>query len=267
MFLATLAYQTMSARLATKSMRLLSFILSFIGIVSSLGLPYTTSISGTDYDTTTAMCNQLASQLPGQISYPASSIYTTSLSTYYSAQERALIPGCIFTPTSTADVSLFIKLMTAGNDASIPDFAIRSGGHKYFAGAANVAGGITVDMRGMHNVSFNSDASVASIGAGAIWSSDVYEYLVPRNLTAAGARLPGIGIGGFVLGGNHPSSPFPFIHKPPQAIYLTPLPLSLSRRHNIPSPPQRLVLRHSPRLRNRPRIRRHRLRNTHLAIP
>ena len=201
MFFAILAYQTMSTRLATNPMQLLSFIISFIGIASSLGLPYTTSISGTDNDTTTAMCSQLASQLPGRISYPASSIYTTSLQTYYSAQERALIPSCIFTPTSTADVSLFITSMTAGNDASIPDFAIRSGGHKYFAGAANIAGGITVDMRGMHNVSFNNDASVVSIGAGAVWSSDVYEYLDARNLTAAGARLPGIGIGGFVLGG------------------------------------------------------------------
>ena len=64
-----------------------------------------------------------------------------------------------------------------------------------------MAGGITVDMRGMHDVSFNKDFRVVSIGGGAIWSSDVYQYLVAQNLTAAGARLPGIGIGGFVLGG------------------------------------------------------------------
>ena len=64
-----------------------------------------------------------------------------------------------------------------------------------------MAGGITVDMRGIHDVNFNADFSVISIGGGAIWSSDVYHYLVAHNLTAAGARLPGIGIGGFVTGG------------------------------------------------------------------
>ena len=178
-------------------MRLLG-LMSLVGIVSSLGL---TTASSTDNAKTTAMCNRIASRLPGRISYPNDSVYDTSLSTYYSAQERTLKPGCVFTPTSTADVSRFIKLMTAGSFASIPQFAIRSGGHKYFAGAANVAGGITVDMRGIHDVSFNADFSVISIGGGAIWSSDVYQDLVARNLTAAGARLPGIGIGGFVTGG------------------------------------------------------------------
>lgn len=178
-------------------MRLLG-LMSLVGIVSSLGLTNTTSTSNA---TTAAMCRRIASQLPGRISYPDTSVYTDSLSTYYSAQERALTPGCVFTPTCTADVSQFVKLMIAGSYASIPQFAIRSGGHKYFAGAANIAGGITVDLRGMHGVSFNKDFSVASIGGGAIWSSDVYQYLVAHNLTAAGARLPGIGIGGFVLGG------------------------------------------------------------------
>lgn len=178
-------------------MRLLG-LMSVVGIVSSQGL---TTTNSTNNATTTAMCKRIASQLPSRISYPDDLVYTDSLSTYYSAQERALIPGCVFTPTLTADVSQFVKLMTAGSYESIPQFAIRSGGHKYFAGAANVAGGITVDMRGMHDVSFNKDFSVVSIGGGAIWSSDVYQYLDAHNLTAAGARLPGIGIGGFVLGG------------------------------------------------------------------
>lgn len=146
MFFAIFAHQTMSSRPATNPMRLLTLLISFISIVSTLGLPdttlTTTTTTTTDNDTTLSTCAHLSSLLPSRISYPSSTIYTTSLQTYYSAQERSLTPSCIFHPTSTADVSLFLKTITAGNFASIPDFAIRSGGHKYFAGAANIAGGI-----------------------------------------------------------------------------------------------------------------------------
>ena len=190
------AYRTMSP-LPVALIRSLGFI-SLVGIVSSQAL---TNIAGASNTTPAATCKQIDSQLPGRISYPADLVYSSSLSTYYSAQERALTPGCIFTPTSTADVSEFVKLMVAQSYGSIPQFAIRSGGHKYFAGAANVAGGITVDMRGLHDVSFNKDLSVISIGGGAVWNTDVYPHLVPNNLTVAGARLPGLGVGGFVSGG------------------------------------------------------------------
>ena len=133
---------------------------------------------------------------------------TNVTSTYYSMQERELDPGCVFTPTSTADVSLFVQWIAAqGNDGlSTPQFAIRGGGHKYFAGAANIESGITVDMRGLHNVTFNKDLTVAYVGGGAIWSDDVYPDLVQHNLTVAGGRLPGIGVGGFVTGGEYLST-------------------------------------------------------------
>ncbi|RYO76176.1 hypothetical protein DL766_007475 [Monosporascus sp. MC13-8B] len=151
----------------------------------------------------TTMCKRIKSRLPGRISYPGDPVYTNSLSSYYSEQERELDPSCVFTPTSTADVSRFLKLMAKDYDdrSSVTRFAVRSGGHQYFAGAANIDGGITIDMRGMRDLTFNHDFTVASIGGGAIWSEDVYPYLVAHNRTAAGARLPGIGIGGFVTGG------------------------------------------------------------------
>ena len=198
------AYRTMSP-FPVILMRSLGFI-SMVGIVSCQGLTNSTSqgltnTAGANDSTSAATCKRIDSQLPGRISYPADLVYSSSLSTYYSAQERALTPGCIFTPTSTADVSTFVKLVVAQNYGSIPQFAIRSGGHKYFAGAANIDVGITVDMRGLHDVSFNKDLSVISIGGGAVWNTDVYPHLVPNNLTAAGARLPGLGVGGFVSGG------------------------------------------------------------------
>ncbi len=150
-------------------------------------------------------CQRIASQLPGRISYSGDSIYANSISSYYAEQPRDLDPGCIFTPTSTADVSKFVKLVTENGTttSSSPQFAIRSGGHKYIADAANINGGITVDLRSLNNVTLNKDLTVASVGGGAIWSNDVYPNLVTHNLTASGARLPGIGVGGFLTGGEY----------------------------------------------------------------
>ena len=144
-------------------------------------------------------CKTIEKHLPGTISFPQDSIYAASLGTYYSEEERDIQPTCVFSPTSTSQVSRFVKLITALGSTS--KFAVRSGGHTYIGGAANIAGGITVDMRGIHDVTFSKNLDVVTIGGGAVWSSDVYPNLVAHNLIAAGARLPGIGIGGFVTGG------------------------------------------------------------------
>ena len=157
---------------------------------------------------TTNICNFIDSKLPGRVSYPGNSVYTASQSSYYSGFERDLNPGCIFTPNNTAEVSRFIKLVNAdgkngkdGNGSySTTQIAIRAGGHSLFSGAANIQGGVTVDMRSMKSVVLSEDHKVASIGGGGIWSN-IYPQLVPHNLTVLGGRVPGIAIGGFSTGG------------------------------------------------------------------
>ncbi len=113
-------------------------------------------------------------------------------------------PSCIFSPQDASEVSQFIKLMNPGRqddtaDAA-PRIAIRSGGHTIWKGAANIDGGITVDLRSMNSLVLSHDKKVASIGAGGVWS-DIYPQLVPYNLTVMGGRVPGIGVGGFSTGG------------------------------------------------------------------
>ncbi|PTB64859.1 FAD-binding domain-containing protein [Trichoderma citrinoviride] len=145
----------------------------------------------------TQTCKTLDAKLPGRVSYPDSTAYNASISSYYSGQERDLNPGCIFRPTSTAEVSQFIKLVTSSGNTQ---FAVRGGGHTLWPGAANVKGGITVDMRAMNNLTLSKDHKIAHLGAGAVFS-DIYPQLVPYNLTVMGGRVPGIGAGGFVTGG------------------------------------------------------------------
>ncbi|CAG7947196.1 unnamed protein product [Penicillium nalgiovense] len=143
-------------------------------------------------------CKVLESKIPGRVSYPGTTTYNASLSSYYSGQERDLSPGCIFRPTNTSQVSQFVKLVTS--DDYKTNFAVRGGGHTLWTGAANIDSGITVDMRLINQVELSEDHKIARIGGGAVWDH-AYEQLVPYNLTVMGGRIPGIGVGGFATGG------------------------------------------------------------------
>lgn len=147
--------------------------------------------------TDTSICQQLQARLPGKISYPHSSTYTNSLSSYYTDQERQIKPSCIFTPVQTSEVAQFVKIINTHGNAT---FAVRGGGHTLWAGAANAQDGVTVDMRSMRALVLSDDHKVASVGGGAIFSH-LYPQLDQYNLTVMGGRLPGIGVGGFSTGG------------------------------------------------------------------
>ncbi|KAH7322432.1 hypothetical protein B0I35DRAFT_476385 [Stachybotrys elegans] len=152
-----------------------------------------------------SICDLANSQLPGLISYAGASAYTASQNVFYTGQERELTPDCVFRPETASQVSEFIKLVAKSGPCDnsgqfAPQFAVRSGGHTLFGGAANIQGGVTIDMRGLDSFQISDDHKVASVGGGTIWS-DLYPKLEPYNLTVMGARIPGIGVGGFSLGG------------------------------------------------------------------
>jgi FAD/FMN-containing dehydrogenase len=149
-----------------------------------------------------SICDVLNSRVPGRVSYSGDSIYTASLSSYYTGYERDLYPSCIFRPTYTAEVSKFLQLVGTNDHSSspLPQFAVRGGGHTLFTGAANINGSVTVDMRSMKSLALSEDRKIASVGGGSIFS-DLYPQLGPYNLTVMGGRVPGIGVGGFTTGG------------------------------------------------------------------
>ncbi|KAL4746124.1 hypothetical protein BDW72DRAFT_210713 [Aspergillus terricola var. indicus] len=146
-------------------------------------------------------------QLPNRVSYPSDPEYALSQTSYYTVFERALHPSCIFRPQSASDVSRFIKLATSNSTAitanacqSSSQFAIRSGGHTLFSGAANINAGVTLDLRSLSSLSISADRKTASVGGGALFN-DLYPELESQNLTVMGGRAPGIGVGGFTTGG------------------------------------------------------------------
>lgn len=79
-------------------------------------------------------------------------------------------------------------------------FAVRSGGHTPWAGAANIDNGVTIDLSNLNNITFQPESNVTSIGPGATWD-EVYLALEPLGQMVGGGRSSTVGVGGLSLGG------------------------------------------------------------------
>lgn len=72
--------------------------------------------------------------------------------------------------------------------------------HTPNSGAANIQGGVTIDMQTMNQVVVSSDRKIVSIGPGNRWGN-IYPKLDELNLVMIGGRLSTVGTGGLISGG------------------------------------------------------------------
>lgn len=128
---------------------------------------------------------------------PSNAGYVSSIKSYFAVNAQ-LEPHCVVQPHSANDVSTIVKTLTAAGPTC--KFAVRSGGHTTWAGAADIEDGVTVDMRMMNSTVYNKDAGTASIHAGSRWQ-EVYKTLEPHGVTVPGGRGGPVGVGGFLIGG------------------------------------------------------------------
>ncbi|CAO2647057.1 Nn.00g079790.m01.CDS01 [Neocucurbitaria sp. VM-36] len=122
--------------------------------------------------------------------------YDDVINYFWSMQQRAPKPYCIFKPEKSVDVSTLVLLSRL---TQCP-FAVRSGGHAAFAGASSADGGITVTFEKMKQITLSQDKNIASIEPGNLWY-DIYTTLAKDNLAVVGGRVSAIGIGGLTTGG------------------------------------------------------------------
>lgn len=115
-------------------------------------------------------------------------------------QQENIHPACILFPKTVNDVSTAVKTLSKSGKPGSCNFAIRSGGHTSWAGASNIDGGVTLDLRGLSNVDVKEDGTVVQVGTGATWDA-VYKTLDPIGKGAAGGRVAGVGVGGLTVGG------------------------------------------------------------------
>ncbi|KAH6632927.1 FAD binding domain-containing protein [Boeremia exigua] len=125
-----------------------------------------------------------------------SSAYESFTGEYWSAQQGALDPFCVFKPTKTSDVSVFILISRL---YQCP-FAVKGGGHSAWAGASSIADGITVSMENFKQANVAADKQTVDIGPGLRWV-DVYTAVEKDGLSVAGGRMAPVGVPGLVLGG------------------------------------------------------------------
>lgn len=122
--------------------------------------------------------------------------YHAVIDYFWSLQQKEPAPRCIVKPERAIDVSTIV-LMSRLTQCS---FAVRSGGHAAFRGASSADGGITVTFENMKGITLSQDRKIAAIEPGNIWY-DIYLALQSHNVTVAGGRVSGIGIGGLITGG------------------------------------------------------------------
>ena len=107
-------------------------------------------------------------------------------------------------PQSTKDVSTAVFVLSllsqATNFSSECQFAIRSGGHTSWPGAANIQGGVTIDLARLNAVDVSIDRNSTGIGPGNRWI-DVYTKLDALGLSVPGGRVADVGVGGLTTGG------------------------------------------------------------------
>lgn len=137
---------------------------------------------------------------PDKLAYPESPAYDESLASYYSAQQAGIRPACIVTPKTVQDVSEAVKILATHTEKGPCKFAIRSGGHTSWVGSSNIAGGVTLDLRGLNSIDLSEDGKTVRVGSGATWDA-VYRKLDPLGRSVAGGRVAGVGVGGLTLGG------------------------------------------------------------------
>ncbi|KAH8722685.1 hypothetical protein GQ44DRAFT_621980 [Phaeosphaeriaceae sp. PMI808] len=138
--------------------------------------------------------------LADKVALPGTELYEESNGAYFTQFEIALKPAAIARPTSVAEVSALIKKLRPQLVSQETYLAVKGTGHTPFAGSANIADGITVELRGLKGVHLAEDKSHATISVGETWGS-VYEELEKSGVTAPGGRVGRVGVGGLVLGG------------------------------------------------------------------
>ncbi|KAH9999241.1 hypothetical protein F4779DRAFT_605429 [Xylariaceae sp. FL0662B] len=146
----------------------------------------------------TNCCSSLESANLKNIYYPGNDKYENRTESYFSVSAQ-LEPTCIIQPTSAEEVAKIVTTLTYGTSCN---FAVRSGGHTVWPGAANIKSGVTIDLGLMSNTTYVPETKIARIGAGSRWR-EAYSALEPFGVTVPGGRTSTVGVGGFLLGGGN----------------------------------------------------------------
>ncbi|KAL2842918.1 hypothetical protein BJY01DRAFT_235845 [Aspergillus pseudoustus] len=127
---------------------------------------------------------------------PGSDTYYARISSHWSASAQ-LHPWAIVQPRNTHEVAKAVKALVEAQDVK---FAVRSGGHMHWAGAAGIVNGVTIDLGLMNTTTYDAETKVVSLQPGGYWGAS-YKELEKYGRMVAGGREGQVGIAGLLLGG------------------------------------------------------------------
>ncbi|KAF2168179.1 hypothetical protein M409DRAFT_21623 [Zasmidium cellare ATCC 36951] len=127
--------------------------------------------------------------------------FSARLDNYFS-QSAKLSPHCFLQPQNAQEVSQAVTALVEANKTTPCEFAVRSGGHMHFAGAAGTDKGVTIDLHQMSSVVHHPSNDTVSVMPGAVWG-DVYKALDKLGVMVVGGRSYTVGVGGLVIGGGN----------------------------------------------------------------
>lgn len=119
-----------------------------------------------------------------KVLFEGSSAYDTFTGAYWSAQQGAVNPTCVFKPVKTLEVSTVVLISRL---YQCP-FAVKGGGHAAWAGASSIESGVTISMENFRQTEVASDKTTVDIGPGLRWV-DVYTAVEKEGLSVAGGRV------------------------------------------------------------------------------
>jgi FAD/FMN-containing dehydrogenase len=143
------------------------------------------------------ICSTLEAQ-GVEIERPFALDYTLEMKNYWSVACGDLRPTCIAYPSSTLEMSAIVKELHNTDDL----FAVKSGGHMPNNGFASIQDGLLISTRRLDQVIYNREDKTALVGPGLDWE-EAQKALdnVNSGRTIVGGRLGGVGVGGYMLGG------------------------------------------------------------------
>jgi hypothetical protein len=111
-------------------------------------------------------CQALADAgLEDRLIVPSDSDYEDRVDVHWSLAAR-LTPKCFVQPHNAGEVAKIVTTLVEANKTSPCQFAVRSGGHQTWAGAANIEDGVTVDLGFMNSTTYVSPIISCLPGAG-----------------------------------------------------------------------------------------------------
>ncbi|KAH9435357.1 hypothetical protein MCOR02_004301 [Pyricularia oryzae] len=146
-------------------------------------------------------CNDLVQLLGDRRVVPRGShAYASSVQSYFSLKNSETRPSCIVIPRSSSEVSVAVRSLSKGYELGKDSckFAIRSGGHTPFKGAASIDDGVLLDLGRLNAPGVSEDRKSIVASPGWTWDQ-VTERLDPYNVSTLGARVANVGVGGAVL--------------------------------------------------------------------